>query len=98
MSDLPGNWITGRTVLAPWLSLLHRRDQVPVMWRSVVEASFGKDMELAAIDDEDVHALVFPCQPMPATLVNAMTGEILNDHPTRWCAWFVQRAYVADTH
>jgi hypothetical protein len=35
---------------------------------------------------------------MPATLVNAMTGEILNDHPTRWCAWFVQRAYVADMH
>jgi hypothetical protein len=55
MSDLPGNWITGRTVLAPWLSLLHRRNQVPVMWRSVVEASFGKDIELAAIDDEDVH-------------------------------------------
>ena len=52
------------------------------MWRLVVEAPFEEDIELAVIDDEGVHALVFPCQRLPGGWANALTGEMLDQgHP-----------------
>lgn len=70
----------------------------PVMWQSVVRAPFEQDIELAVIDEEGVHALVFPCQRIPHAWVNAMTGEILDVHPTHWRAWLVQQFYVVSVH
>ena len=67
-------------------TLVHRREG-SVMWLLVVEAPFEEDIEIAVIDDEGVHALVFPCRRMPGGWVNALTGEILDVHPTHWRAW-----------
>lgn len=68
------------------------------MWKSIIEAPLEQDLELAVIDEEGVHALVFPCQRRPGAWVNAMTGEILEVHPTHWRAWLVQQFHVVKVH
>lgn len=69
-----------------------------VMWRLVVEAPFEEDIELAVIDDEGVHALVFPCLRLPGGWANALTGELLDVHPTHWRSWPTQRCDTSDLH
>ena len=32
------------------------------MWQSIPSAPFDRDLELAVIDDDGTHALVFPCR------------------------------------
>lgn len=66
-----------------------------VMWRLPVEAPFEQDIELAVIDDEGVHALVFPCQRRLDGWVNAVTGEVLDIHPTHWRLWQIHRCDVS---
>ena len=69
-----------------------------MVWRLVVEAPFEEDIELAVIDDEGIHALVFPCQRLPGGWANALTGEMLDLHPTHWRAWQIQRCDAGDLH
>ncbi|MBP2449042.1 hypothetical protein [Rhizobium leguminosarum] len=66
------------------------------MWRLPVEAPFELDIELAVIDDDGVHSLVFPCQRRPGGWINAMTGEVLDVHPTHWRVWQIYRCVVSD--
>lgn len=69
-----------------------------VMWRLVVEAPFEEDIELAVIDGEGVHALVFPCQRLAGGWANALTGEMLDVHPTHWRSWRIRRNNGSDLH
>ncbi|MDL2409205.1 hypothetical protein PY650_26935 [Rhizobium calliandrae] len=66
------------------------------MWQLIVEAPFAEDIELAVIDDEGVHSLIFPCQRIPAGWINAKTREILDVHPTHWRMWPTSNACAAD--
>ncbi len=68
------------------------------MWRLIVEAPFERDIELAVIDDEGIHALVFPCQRRPDGWINALTGEMLYVDPTHWRIWQMQRCDASDLH
>lgn len=72
------------------VDLVDRREGL-VMWRLPVEAPFEQDIELAVIDDEGVHALVFPCQRLPDGWINAVTGDTLDIHPTHWRLWQIHR-------
>ncbi|MDL2398851.1 hypothetical protein [Rhizobium mayense] len=65
------------------------------MWQVIVEAPFAEDIELAVIDDEGVHSLVFPCRRIPAGWINAKTGEVLEVHPTHWRIWSASNADAA---
>jgi hypothetical protein len=42
--------------------------------------------------------LVFPCQRLPGGWANALTGEMLDLHPTHWRAWQMQRCDTSDLH
>ncbi|EJC81062.1 hypothetical protein Rleg4DRAFT_2732 [Rhizobium leguminosarum bv. trifolii WSM2297] len=66
------------------------------MWRPIIDAPFAQDIELAVIDDEGVHALVFPCQRMSGAWVDARTGDELDVHPTHWRGWLVEEVYATD--
>ncbi|UVD60041.1 hypothetical protein NE852_27045 (plasmid) [Rhizobium sp. Pop5] len=68
------------------------------MWRLVVEAPFEEDIELAVIDGDGIHALVFPCQRLPGGWVNALTDEMLDVHPTHWRAWQIPRRAMSNLH
>ena len=57
------------------------------MWQSASHAPFDSIIELAVIDDDGAHALVFPCRRIQGGWVNASTGERLDVRPTHWRPW-----------
>lgn len=80
------------------LALVYPHHEGSVMWQLVVEAPFEQDIELAVIDDEGVHALVFPCLRTAGGWANAVTGEMLDVHPTHWRYWQAERRQASDLH
>ena len=57
------------------------------MWQSVITAPFDRDLELAVVDEDGPHALVFPCRRIVNGWMNAKTRELLDVHPTHWRPW-----------
>lgn len=57
------------------------------MWNPISSAPAGTDLELAVIDNDGAHALVFPCQRISGGWVNAVSKERLDVRPTHWRAW-----------
>ena len=61
--------------------------QTSKMWQSVTTAPFNCDLELAVLDEDGPHALVFPCRRIVNGWMNAKTQERLDVHPTHWRPW-----------
>ncbi len=57
------------------------------MWQVISSAPLGFDLELAVIDENGPHALVFPCRRIPGGWMNARTEERLDVRPTHWRPW-----------
>lgn len=63
-------------------------DTVGMEWKPVTTAPFGRDLELAVIDYNGTHALVFPCRRHLHGWINSETNMLIYDlHPTHWRAW-----------
>jgi len=56
-------------------------------WQTITTAPFDRDLELAVIDTEGQHALVFPCRRDIYGWVKAKTYSSVNVHPTHWREW-----------
>jgi hypothetical protein len=56
-------------------------------WQRIVTAPFDCDVELAVIDAEGLHALVFPCRRIVGSWINAETKERIDVRPTHWREW-----------
>jgi hypothetical protein len=61
------------------------------MWQPIGTAPFDRDLELAVIDDDGLHALVFPCRRMLDGWLKTETRERLDVYPTHWREWSEQR-------
>ena len=61
------------------------------MWQTASNAPFDCDLELAVIDADGQHALVFPCRRISAGWINASTKERLDVRPTHWRPWADKR-------
>lgn len=57
------------------------------MWRDISTAPFDRDLELAVLDGDGPHALVFPCRRIAGGWMNAGTHERIDVHPTHWREW-----------
>jgi hypothetical protein len=57
------------------------------MWEPITTAPFDSELELAVLDEDGEHSLVFPCRRTPAGWVNAETAARIDVHPTHWRAW-----------
>jgi hypothetical protein len=57
------------------------------MWHPIATAPFNRDLELAVLDRDGIHALVFPCQRVLTGWIAAKTRERLSVSPTHWRAW-----------
>ncbi len=81
------------TGLFPVAKLIRIKDAlVPAMhvggvWHPIASAPFDRDIELAVIDREGPHALVFPCRRILHGWVNAQTQEQITVWPTHWRPW-----------
>jgi hypothetical protein len=56
-------------------------------WQSVSIAPFDRDLELAIVDRDGPHALVFPCRRILGGWINAETKQRVELHPTHWREW-----------
>lgn len=57
------------------------------MWRPINTAPFDCDLELAVIDGDGAHALVFPCRRILGGWLNALTKARIEVSPTHWREW-----------
>lgn len=56
-------------------------------WEPISAAPFGRDLELAVIGRDGVHALVFPCRCVVLGWIDAATMEPIDVQPTHWREW-----------
>jgi hypothetical protein len=63
------------------------------MWQPVSSAPFNRDLELAVIDGDGPHALVFPCRRILDGWTKAETKERIDLRPTHWRPYTRTRAF-----
>ena len=56
-------------------------------WQSIKSAPFDCDLELAVINHDGVHGLVFPCRRVLDGWIKAETRERIDVQPTHWREW-----------
>jgi hypothetical protein len=56
-------------------------------WRSLVEAPFDRDLEIAVIKGVTPHTVAFPCRRILGGWMDAETKERLKVQPTHWREW-----------
>jgi hypothetical protein len=57
------------------------------MWQSILSAPFFRSLELAVLDEEGMHSLVFPCERTIEGWKHAITGMLVDVEPTHWRDW-----------
>jgi hypothetical protein len=53
----------------------------------ITSAPFDRDLELAVIDYEGEHALVFPCRRILGGWMDAVTKHRIDVNPSHWREW-----------
>ncbi|WP_246135899.1 hypothetical protein [Mesorhizobium intechi] len=66
------------------------------MWKPIQNAPFGRDLELAVLDEDGEHALVFPCQRVGEGWKNVATGARVDIRPTHWRDWAMEKTLNED--
>ena len=56
-------------------------------WQPIAMAPVERDLELAVVDIEGPHALIFPCRRTVDGWIKSETNERVNVHPTHWREW-----------
>jgi hypothetical protein len=56
-------------------------------WEPIATAPFDRDLELAVVDCDGVHALVFPSRRRAEGWLNALTRRAIDLRPTHWRDW-----------
>jgi len=57
------------------------------MWQPISSAPFDRDLELAVVDTDEHHALVFPCRRIAGGWMNAGSKKRIDVSPTHWREW-----------
>jgi hypothetical protein len=56
-------------------------------WHLISSAPCDRDLELSVIEEDVVHALVFPCRRTARGWINASTKSAVMVSPTHWRPW-----------
>jgi hypothetical protein len=56
-------------------------------WQPISTAPFDCDIELAVIDYQGTHALVFPCRRILGGWIDTETKKRIEVQPTHWRGW-----------
>ncbi|BCH31956.1 hypothetical protein MesoLjLc_38860 [Mesorhizobium sp. L-8-10] len=57
------------------------------MWHPISTAPFNHDLQLAVMDWDGPHALVFPCKRVLTGWVKSDSNERVDVSPTHWRMW-----------
>jgi hypothetical protein len=60
------------------------------VWQPISSAPFDRDLELAVLDREGPHALIFACRRIQSGWINAETRQRIDVRPTHWREWEVK--------
>jgi hypothetical protein len=71
-----------------WVRAHVRRDRSAHAWRSIETAPYSLPLELAVIDDEGPHALVFPCRRIVGGWTDVAGDTRVLIRPTHWREWW----------
>jgi len=61
------------------------------MWQPISTAPFDRELELAVIDKDEPHALIFPSRRIPSGWINAESKKSIDVRPTHWREWNEKR-------
>jgi hypothetical protein len=64
-------------------------DSSNMKWNPIGDAPFDRDLELAVIDYDGTHTLVFPCRRVLGGWINAETKQRIEVRPSHWREWSV---------
>jgi hypothetical protein len=56
-------------------------------WQRIATAPFDRDLELAVINYDGLHALAFPCRRVLGSWSKAETKQRIDVRPTHWREW-----------
>jgi len=59
----------------------------PRVWEEIWTAPYHCDLELAVVDGNRVHPLVFACRRTASGWIKASTNERVFVNPTHWRLW-----------
>jgi hypothetical protein len=62
-------------------------DDVAMKWQPITTAPFDRDVELAVLNYDGTHKLVFPCRRILGGWMNAETKKAVTVYPTHWREW-----------
>lgn len=57
------------------------------VWEGISTAPYERALELAVIEGNRVHALIFACRRTPSGWIKDTTRERVVIHPTHWRPW-----------
>jgi len=60
------------------------------MWQPITTAPYEGELELAVIDEDGEHRLVFPCRRVEGGWLHAASGVRIDVRPTHWRTWPVK--------
>jgi hypothetical protein len=72
-----------------WINVLGLQHVIAeaMEWKPISSAPFDRDLELAVIDADGVHALVFACRRTLRGWVKAKNNQQVEVYPTHWRRW-----------
>jgi hypothetical protein len=79
--------VVGANADACWVEVM---DEQP-LWEGIATAPYECDLELAVIDGDRVHPLVFACRRTASGWVKTANGQRVLVSPTHWRLWSVAR-------
>jgi hypothetical protein len=57
------------------------------IWQSISTAPYDRDLELAVIDGDHLHPLIFACRRTAGGWAKVPTQERISVRPTHWRPW-----------
>lgn len=57
------------------------------MWQDISIAPDDRDLQLAVIDGNEQHVLVFPCRRRESNWYCSTSGQSVDVDPTHWREW-----------
>jgi hypothetical protein len=69
-------------------------ESIIMEWKPIFTAPFERDVELAVIENNEAHALAFPCRSVHGAWVDAKTKKLIAVFPTHWREWPQRRTAV----
>jgi hypothetical protein len=61
------------------------------IWEPIANAPYDRDLELAVVEDQHVHSLVFACRRTVAGWIKASTRERVIINPSHWRPWLEEK-------